>query len=473
LKAVATDANGLSRTSLVNGVEVAYPPVANATTLGTPKATPIDIDLQTLVSDVETPLASLKLQLGNATNGTVTMLPDGHTARFTPAAGYSGPAGFNYTVIDTTRDDRTLLNYAFQDSDVTDSSGQGRDATLNVQGTGTANYATNSPLTDYTKSIALTENGTAGAVRIERSLTTGELDLATGDWTLSGWFKRNPSTNIDVIAQLGNSGSFGPSALTLAFYGSGSTLELRNFTSGNTQDIGLSKTNVANNAWHHFTIVRSGSEISWYHNGVLVGSDNTFVLAFSNSQPVKFGGSGGITVPDRWLNGSLADLAVFGAALPPADITRLTTQPVHWFGGQNAGAGVVVNVWSDLESWRFAQFGTTNNTHQAANEADWDADGYSNFMEFAMGTDPKFPTHYLVGVEKAGPQIRFTYQRSRAAMGEVSHIVEWSDSLAPPWSAEDVTERIVSDNGIIQNVEATMPAGSAGCRFVRLRAAGN
>jgi hypothetical protein len=58
-------------------------------------------------------------------------------------------------------------------------------------------------------------------------------------------------------------------------------------------------------------------------------------------------------------------------------------------------------------------------------------------------------------------------------MGEVSYIVEWSDSLAPEWSVEDVTERIVSDNGIIQNVEATIPAGSAGCRFVRLRATGN
>ena len=58
-------------------------------------------------------------------------------------------------------------------------------------------------------------------------------------------------------------------------------------------------------------------------------------------------------------------------------------------------------------------------------------------------------------------------------MGEVSYIVEWSDSLAPPWSAQGVTETIISDNGIIQNVEATMPAGSAGCRFVRLRAAGD
>lgn len=472
LRAIATDANGLSHASFVNRVDVSHPPVANAAALTTPKATPIEIDLGTLVSDVETPPADLKILLGPAANGSVTLLPDGRTARFTPAAGYSGPASFSYTVIDTTRDDRTLLNYAFQDSDATDSSGQGRDATLKVQGTGATGYPADSPLADYPRCIALTENGTAGAVRIERTLDSAELDLANGDWTLTGWFKRNPSTNIDVIAQLGSSGSSGPSALTLAFYGSGNTLELRNYTSGNVQDIALSKTNVAAGAWHHFAIVRSGNQISWFHNGVLVGSDNTFALAFSNSQPVKFGGSGNTTVTDRWLNGSLADLAVFNAALPPADVTKLTTMPVEWFGGQTAGANVAITVWSALDSWRFAQFGTTGNTGQAANDADWDADRYPNFMEFATGTNPKAPTQALTGIDKSGAQLSFTYQRSFAAMGEVNYIVEWSDNLAPPWSTQGVTETITSDNGIIQNVQATLPAGDGGSRFVRLRVAG-
>jgi hypothetical protein len=448
LNAIATATNGLSRTSLVNRIEVFYPPVANSGTFSTPNATPIDIDLKTLVSDVETPLANLKLQLGAAANGTVTMLPDGSTARFTPAAGYSGPASFSYAVIDTTRDDRTLLNYAFQNSNTTDSSGQGRDAVLNVQGSGVANYPTDSPLAEYPRCIALTENGTAGAVRIERTLNTTELDLANGDWTLAGWFKRNPSTNIDVIAQLGSSGSFGPSALTLAFYGSGTTLELRNYTSGNTQDIGLSKTNVAAGVWH-------------------------FALAITNSQPVKFGGSGNTTVTDRWFNGSLADLAVFDAALAPVDITKLSAIPVQWFGGQSTSATIHINVWSALDSWRFAQFGSTSNTGQAANDADWDADAYSNFMEFAIGTNPKTPTQSFTSIEKAGAQIKFTYQRSLAAMGEVNCIVEWSDNLAPPWSTQGVTETIISDNGTIQNVQATMPAGNTGRRFVRLRVAGN
>jgi len=470
LKATATDANGLTRTSLIARIDVAYPPTAAAATLTTPRDTAIDLDLQTLVSDVETPLANLRLRPGSTTNGTVTMLADGRTARFTPAAGYSGPASFSYTVTDTTRDERTLLNYAFQNSDTTDNSGQGRDATLNVQGTGSAAFAADSPLLPYTKSIALTENGTAGAVRIERTLFTSELDLATGDWTLTGWFKRNPSTNIDVIAQLGSSGSYGPSALTLAFYGSGTTLELRNFTSANTQDIGLSKTNVAAGSWHHFAIVRSGSVISWYHNGALVGSDNAFALAIANSQPVKFGGSGITTVLDRWFNGSLADLAVFNAALAPADITALNTTPVQWLGGQTATATITVNVLAPIDIWRQTHFGTTQNTGTAANSFDANGDGESNLLEFATGQSPLTNTRLSTPFSINGANFEYTYTRANAALADgITFTVEWSDTLAPgSWSTAGVTQQILTDNGTVQTVKAILPAGTLR-RFARLK----
>ncbi|MBL9113580.1 MAG: cadherin-like domain-containing protein, partial [Verrucomicrobiaceae bacterium] len=470
LKAIATDANGLSRTSFVNRVDVAYPPTANAASLSTPQAAPIDIDLHTLISDVETPLTSLKLALGSASNGTVVMLPDGHTARFTPAAGYSGPASFSYTVTDTTRDERTVLNYAFQSSDVTDSSGQGRDGTLNVQGTGTSSFASDSPLSSYVTSLALTENSTAGAVRLERMLNTSELDLATADWTLAGWFKRSTATNQDVIMQLGSSGSFGPSALTLAFYGTGSTLELRNFTSANTQDIGLSKTNVATGTWNHFAVVRSGSVISWYHNGVLVGSDNAFALAITNSQPVKFGGSGATTVLDRWLNGSLADLAVFDAALAPADITKLTTTPVQWLGGQNAGATISIQVGTPIEAWRYSQFGTTSTVGIYADTADKDNDGLANLLEYACATNPNTSTPPPQSATRNGANFDFIYTKNKSAT-DVTYTVEWSDTLGNDWSASGIgAPSVLSDNGSTQQIKVTVPAGSGvSKRFVHLK----
>jgi hyaluronate lyase len=467
LKAIATDANGLTRSSLITRVDVAYPPVANASALNTPRATAIDINLRNLVSDVETPLTSLKLQLGSASNGTVTMLPDGNTARFTPSAAYSGPASFTYTVTDTTRDDRTLLNYAFQNNDSTDSSGQNRDATLNLQGTGAASYVSSSPLADYTQSLTLTENSTAGAARIERSLLTSEVDLATEDWTLAGWFKRSTATNQDVILQLGSSGSFGPSALTLGFYGTGSTLELRNYTSANTQDIGLSKTSVTTGTWNHFAIIRSGSVMSWYHNGTLVGSDSAFALAFTNSQPVKFGGSGATNVLDRWLNGSLADLAIFNAALAPSDVTKISSVPVQWLGGQNASATISITVLSAVENWRQQNFGTITNTGDFADTADKDKDGLANLLEYACATNPNTSSPAPASSVRNGNNLEYTYTKNKAAT-DVTFTVEWSDDLLT-WSTTSVTSNVLSDNGTTQQIKATMPAGTNGRRFVHLK----
>jgi len=476
LKAVATDANGLSRTSFVNRVDVSYPPVANAAALTTPKATPVEVDLKTLVSDVETPLGDLKILLGPAANGTVTMLPDGRTARFTPAAGYIGPAGFGYTVIDTTRDGRTILNYDFQASDLTDVSGNSLHGTLNVQGTGSATYENEFPTAlspHHTQSLRLTESGTAGAARIQRSLAPEGINLVTDDWTVSGWFKRSSTGNIDVIMQMGDSAGFGPGALSLGYYGSSGTVQLRNFDAANTQDINISQADVTGGTWHHFAVVRGGATLSLWLNGILAGSDDAYVFGFNSSSEIKFGGASNTGVLDRWFNGSLADLALFKGALNAAEITRLSAHPVVYSAGQSAISNIDVTVWSSLDSWRFSQFGTTANSGQAANDADWDADGCSNFLEFATGTDPKGPTQAHTGVERDGAEIRFTYHRSLAAMGEVDYIVEWCDHLAQPWSTSGVTESIISESGTLQNVQATMPAGNTGSRFVRLRVSGN
>ena len=49
--------------------------------------------------------------------------------------------------------------------------------------------------------------------------------------------------------------------------------------------------------------------------------------------------------------------------------------------------------------------------------------------------------------------------------------VEWSDTLAPnSWSNALVTENILTDNGTIQTVKATVPTGSAiALRYARLK----
>ena len=52
----------------------------------------------------------------------------------------------------------------------------------------------------------------------------------------------------------------------------------------------------------------------------------------------------------------------------------------------------------------------------------------------------------------------------------ITHAVEWSDTLAAErWSSAGVTEQILSDNGTVQQVKASIPTGSNNRRFIRLK----
>ena len=67
--------------------------------------------------------------------------------------------------------------------------------------------------------------------------------------------------------------------------------------------------------------------------------------------------------------------------------------------------------------------------------------------------------------------LEYFYSRSKNAVtiGKLFQ-VEWSDTLsALSWGSGGVIEEVLSDNGTEQHVKATLPVGSAGRRFVRLR----
>jgi len=439
LTAVATDSNGLSKTSLAARLDIAFPPVASAGSASTAANTSIDVDLRSLVTDADTPSTALRFTVNSATNGTVALLADGHTAHFTPNAGYSGPASYAFTATDNSNDDRLLLNYDFQAFNAIDRSGQGRDGTINIQGTGAATYTstTPNPLTpQQTQSLLLTENGTAGAARVERTLSISDLDLINGNWTVAGWFYRQTATNQDSVFQLGDSGGYASNALTLAFYGTSTTISLLNYN-GTTNDVNITRTNVTTGAWHHFGIVRSGTTLSLYIDGTLAGSDTGFGFTFDTTKPVKFGGVS-TSYLDRWFNGSLADLAMFNGALSGTEIARLSTEPVANFGGQSAGNTVAITVLSPLDSWRLATFGTSSNTGNAADTANPSGDGILNLMKYALGANPlvsstaALPTSSVQTVSGQN-YLTLTFVRSLSAT-DVTCNTDVSGGLSSSWN---------------------------------------
>lgn len=72
--------------------------------------------------------------------------------------------------------------------------------------------------------------------------------------------------------------------------------------------------------------------------------------------------------------------------------------------------------------------------------------------------------------EGAGDNFFFNYTRNKLALADVIFQVEWSDTMAAnDWQSTGVTEEIINDDGSEQQIKATVPCGTAGRRFVRLK----
>ena len=70
----------------------------------------------------------------------------------------------------------------------------------------------------------------------------------------------------------------------------------------------------------------------------------------------------------------------------------------------------------------------------------------------------------------SGGTFLFNYRRNKLALADIIYQVEWSDTLAEnDWHTTGVTEQIDSDDDTIQQITATVPAGTTGRRFVRLK----
>lgn len=142
---------------------------------------------------------------------------------------------------------------------------------------------------------------------------------------------------------------------------------------------------------------------------------------------------------------------------------------ISYTGGD--GNDVALTALSKAQAWRQAHFGTVDETGIAADAADADADGIPNLIERACLLDPAASSTLPVSTARSGASLEYNYQRSVAAVnaGDL-FTVEWSDSLtAATWSSIGVTQEVQSDDGSVQHVKATVPAGSTGQRFIRLK----
>jgi hypothetical protein len=196
-----------------------------------------------------------------------------------------------------------------------------------------------------------------------------------------------------------------------------------------------------------------------------------YSLTSDNSTPT-LGGTGVVKVVHTGTASSGGSFSLTAAGLAASTTYTYRVYATDSTGGTYLSQPATFTTPSVLQNWRQTYFGTTQAANHAADNADPDGDGLPNLMEFATGKNPTTAQNATTpGTTSVnGGALEYTYTRSLDAVASgTTFTVEWNDTLNPTqWSSTGVTETILSNNGLVQQVKATLPASATGRRFVRL-----
>jgi hypothetical protein len=162
-----------------------------------------------------------------------------------------------------------------------------------------------------------------------------ELDMGTGNWTVEGWINITTRTLNYPLIIGNNNGTFSAGAVAFTASNADSAsyndrFNLAIFDLGVTKLIPATGTANATGTWYHFAVVRNGTNISIYRDGVSVAS-----ATVSASLTINWG-KGGVRVggnnwdgAQSYLNGYIDDL-------------RITKGYARYVTGTGANAGQMV-----------------------------------------------------------------------------------------------------------------------------------
>jgi autotransporter-associated beta strand protein len=135
---------------------------------------------------------------------------------------------------------------------------------------------------------------------------------------------------------------------------------------------------------------------------------------------------------------------------------------INYTGGNGNDIVLTVQTLSPIEQWRFSHFGNIENNDLT----DSNNDSENNVLEYSTGQNPHANTRAVIAFIKNGNMLDFTYTKNKSAT-DVTFTVEWSENLTT-WISLGITEQILTDNGTVQTVKASVASGSSR-RFLHLK----
>ena len=128
------------------------------------------------------------------------------------------------------------------------------------------------------------------------------------------------------------------------------------------------------------------------------------------------------------------------------------------------------SLFTVAQSWRQTHFGSPDNTGDAADSADPDADGVTNLLERAFAGDPNaFDASILPRIDPASATLSVDYRKAKDAT-DLNFEMQESTDLAT-WSAAAGTMSVIEDNATYQVIRHTRPIGADTRLFLRLSVA--
>ncbi|WP_162525149.1 InlB B-repeat-containing protein [Rariglobus hedericola] len=212
-----------------------------------------------------------------------------------------------------------------------------------------------------------------------------------------------------------------------------------------------------------------------------VSVENTTPVLTASTLSVSASPTGAGTIAGSGIfeNGTAISLnatpsAGYGFAGWRENSASVTTASVYNFTLNESRSLVAHFQPANLATFQTTFFTTTelNDAAISAPSADPDGDGYSNLLEYALGTNPKVANSLHQQSAFENGQLALIYQRSKTA-SDLAYIVEVSNDLKTwKFSASDVSAAtVLDDDGYTQTIRVRdlTPPSSIDPRFIRLR----